>query len=362
MATKATGTTPLCIAPFTALQIGAEGDVAPCCEFVGKIGSTKESRTLNKRFPSRLEKAALLATPPPEYLDIRFSNLCNFRCRTCHHGASSRWFADAKALGQKAGATALLSAFKDNESAQSQFEPIAANLTDLYFAGGEPLLEKQHLTLLRYLIAQNRTDIRLSYNTNLSTLDFEGSDIVRLWQSFPRLNIEASIDAIGPAGALIRKGFDWQVFRENLTRLQKECPHMVLHIGVTVSVFNLLRLTSLHQTLTRDCGVAPEAFNFHTVQMPRYYGVGILPKDIKERAMVQLEAYAAELYAENPASDVARQLQGIARQLTPDSSNYSDAERQASRVKFRDITAKLDSLRGEKTTDTLPELSGILQS
>ena len=35
----------------------------------------------------------------PYYFDLRFSNVCNFRCRSCWHGASSKWFADAKILG-----------------------------------------------------------------------------------------------------------------------------------------------------------------------------------------------------------------------------------------------------------------------
>lgn len=392
----------LCMAPFAALKVGAEGRVSPCCEYVGEVGSLKKNslreiwegdilqdlrkalatgkkvkacwkcwqveaangislrQSLNARFNDRLPSSLTAAAKQPDdpvYLDIRFSNLCNFRCRTCHHGASSRWFADAKVLGQASGKTALLSSFGKAEDAHSQFENIGTNVTDIYFAGGEPLLEKQHFELLRYLIAENRTDIRLSYNTNLSTLDFEGSDIVNLWRKFPHVHIEASIDATGEAGAFIRHGFDWGIFRENLDRLREACPHANVYIGVTVSVFNLLKLVELHSTLVNDCGMDSEAFGFHPVQAPRYYDIAILPKGIKERATVQLETYAAELHALNADSKVAAQLLHIVRHLEDWSDNTA-----AARGQFQSITTQLDELRSENALILFPELSSLMQT
>ena len=398
-------TRPLCVAPFAALKVGADGGVSPCCEFAGQVGSLKDNnlkaiwegeelrdlrvalasgekvkacwkcwqaeetngvslrQSLNSRFADRLPQSAsdaALTPDHPVYLDIRFSNLCNFRCRTCHHGASSRWFSDAKALGQTAGRKALLSAFDPTQDAPTQFEEIGEKVTDLYFAGGEPLMEKQHFDLLRRLISQKRTDIRLYYNTNLSTLDFEGSDILQLWQSFRYLHVEASIDAIGAAGAYIRRGFDWDIFSANLDRLRKECPQVNVNIGVTVSVFNLLKLTELHRKLVKESGVSPESFNFHAVQSPRYYDIATLPKDIKERALVQIEAYAAELSAQNPESQVAAQLNHIVEHmnLLPAIAPPDDTE--SLREQFRDITKQLDALRSEDTLSIFPELATLL--
>lgn len=394
----------ICAAPFAALSVGAKGIVSPCCNFVGQVGSLKKNtlreiwensemrdlrtalaageqvkscwkcwqiedsngqslrQKLNSRFADRLPQApasAAIIPDDPVYLDIRFSNLCNFKCRTCHHGASSRWFSDAKALGQEAGKKALLSSFKSAEDAQQQFEDIGGNVTDLYFAGGEPLLEKQHFELLRYLIAQKRTDVRLSYNTNLSTLDFGDSDIINLWREFSNLHIEVSIDAIGTAGAYIRTGFDWDVFRGNLKRLRKECPQVNLGIGVTVSVFNLLKLTELHTALIEACGVDTEAFNFHEVQVPRYYDIAILPKDIKERAMVQIEAYAEELNTQTPGSRVAVQLHHIAEIMRPKRADYTAEKITTFRESFREMTKNLDNLRSESILSHFPELSTL---
>ena len=51
----------------------------------------------------------------PVYLDIRYSNVCNLKCRTCWHGASSSWFNDAKLLKTNFGDKALIQATPKNE-------------------------------------------------------------------------------------------------------------------------------------------------------------------------------------------------------------------------------------------------------
>ena len=33
-----------------------------------------------------------------QHIDIRFSNLCNFKCRMCNHSFSSNWYEDAKKI------------------------------------------------------------------------------------------------------------------------------------------------------------------------------------------------------------------------------------------------------------------------
>ncbi|GAB5538263.1 MAG: hypothetical protein Salg2KO_03660 [Salibacteraceae bacterium] len=43
----------------------------------------------------------------PIYWDIRISNLCNFKCRICGHHSSSKWYEDAKALGETSFPEAL---------------------------------------------------------------------------------------------------------------------------------------------------------------------------------------------------------------------------------------------------------------
>jgi len=390
---------PFCMAPFGALSIGANGDVRPCCQFIGSIGSLSDARLdeiwsgsaledlrqslrrgdtpeacwkctsaeaaggrslrqeLNRRFADHTEDSA---TQRPVYMDFRYSNLCNFRCRSCHHGASSRWYADAKAMGTTNANTALLTAFHSAEDGIAQFKSLDDAIRELYFAGGEPLMEKQNADLLGFLIDQGRTDIILSYNTNLSVLDVEAVDLTTLWQHFPKLYIEASIDAIGEAGSLIRRGFDWDVFRANMVRLRETCPHARIRAGITVSALNLLRLPELCLALHDECGFAFDFLNIHALQMPLHYDIAILPDAAKERAAMQLEALAREIEAQEPNAKTPATLRQLIKRMEPVSIGLDAAQLAAARAKFRQITSQLDGLRRESTVEILPELAPLM--
>jgi len=391
---------PICMAPFGALSIAADGQVSPCCQYSGNIGTLRESslasiwqgdalealraemragaqpkacwkcwqaeaaggRSLRKQLNDRFAKTTRdEATQTPVYLDFRYSNLCNFRCRSCHHGASSRWFADAKAMGTTSGDTALLTAFSSAEDGLAQFKAVDGAVEALYFAGGEPLLEKQNADLLMFLIDQKRTDITLSYNTNLSVLDVESLDLTALWQHFPIVHIETSIDAIGEAGALIRRGFSWDDYRANIARLRETCPHAKLSAGITVSVLNLLRLPELFYALHNECGFGYDSLHIHALQMPQHYDIAILPDAAKERAAIRLEALAREVEAAEPEATNPAKLRQFIRRMDPAVIGMDVAALALARADFKRVTQKLDALRREDTAQILPELAVLLQ-
>ena len=109
----------------------------------------------------------------PIYFDIRFSNVCNFRCRTCWHGASSKWFSDAKELGTAIGKKAIIKNVQDFEDFIQKTGAALLQAEEIYFAGGEPLVTEEHYLLLEWLIEQGATQMRLRYNTNFSKLQFK---------------------------------------------------------------------------------------------------------------------------------------------------------------------------------------------
>ncbi|MCA3573063.1 MAG: twitch domain-containing radical SAM protein, partial [Aestuariivirga sp.] len=294
------GKTPgfMCVLPWINLHVATSGAISPCCEFKGEVANLKAS-TLeeawqspqldevrrafrdgvrleacrkcidreasegsslrlqsNRRFDGALRQIAAAGDAPafPTALDLRFSNLCNFRCRSCWHGASSRWFADAKALGKAIGDKAEISSFETVDEFMGQVEPGLLQLKHIYFAGGEPLMQPEHYALLERLIALGRTDLSLAYNTNMSVLSHKDRSILDLWSQFPSVEVEASVDAAGELGAIIRKGFDWTVFAANVNAVRERCPHVSIRFGITVSVMNIRALPDLFAALMRDCG------------------------------------------------------------------------------------------------------------
>jgi organic radical activating enzyme len=107
----------------------------------------------------------------PVYFDIRFSNVCNFRCRICGPWSSHSWFNDAKVVGYDNGNLRLTKAIDDLSSFFEQLKKILPQTEEIYFAGGEPTLMEEHYALLDLLLVQGLTKINLQYNANFSTLE-----------------------------------------------------------------------------------------------------------------------------------------------------------------------------------------------
>ena len=131
----------------------------------------------------------------PIYFDIRFSNVCNFRCRTCWHGASSKWFNDAKLLNTNIGEKAIIKNINDLDEFISSSSEALLGAEEFYFAGGEPLVTEEHYKLLEWLIQNKATKSRLRYNTNFSKLAFKDYNLIELWSHFDEVELLASIDA-----------------------------------------------------------------------------------------------------------------------------------------------------------------------
>tara|TARA_R110002049_G_scaffold255242_3_gene430786 strand:- start:182 stop:1384 length:1203 start_codon:yes stop_codon:yes gene_type:complete len=391
---------PLCAAPFGSISVNASGQVRPCCLYEGDLGKLRDGdmeshwngkpfaelraamergekikacwkcwsaedaglnslrMDFNRNFADILEDGQ--RPKNPVHLDLRYSNLCNFRCRSCHHGASSRWFADARALGINLGDTPLLSAFSSAQDGLAQFQKIGNEVRTLYFAGGEPLLERQNADMLQWLIDEGRTDINLAYNSNLSVLEVEKTPLLPLWNRFKSVSIEASVDAAHAAGALVRSGFDWAQFVANIAQLRKACPHVRLTAGVTVSALNLARLAELFVALERDCGISHDKVKFHALQLPAFYDVTILPADLREKAAVDLAALGRDHAARHTGSVMPARFRKFIARLEPESIGYWPAHIDYLRHEFRKMTKKLDALRGEDTASVLPELAGLL--
>ena len=389
------------------MTVKTSGQLAPCCEFSGEVGNLSNGTIqdawnsdklqevrrrfakgqkvkecwkcydreahegnsmrieMNENFSSwreHLEECGdiLSAAPPhPVALDLRISNICNFKCRNCHHQASSKWYSDSKELGLKVGTTAEIRSFSSVDDLITQLGMGLDCLEEIYFAGGEPLLQEEHYALLQLLCDRNLTHVRLRYNSNLSLTRFRGQSIFNFWERFPSLQVEASVDAAGERGAFLRSGFDWQVFVSNVNELKRKCPKAEVRFGVTVSSVNIQSLPELLQSLHDACDATPEQLRFHSLQTPRHYRTQILPFVLKRRAAQNIDEYMAKLAGtgscDSKTLEVLQcELQGLV--------NYMYAADLSEEVpKFLSLTKRLDDLRSESMKEIFPELALLFE-
>ena len=246
-----------------------------------EAGGAKSYRqeTLEKFKDFQIEKDVVKS---PIYFDIRFSNVCNFRCRTCWHGASSKWFNDAKKLGRNVGEKAILQNIKDFNDFIKKSGTVLLNAQEFYFAGGEPLVTEEHYLLLQWLINNKATNCRLRYNTNFSKLNFRDYDLLDLWSNFQEVEILASIDGVGALGEYIRTEMNWEEILVNREKIRTS-PHIQFKIAPTVSVFNVAHLPELYQTAIRLKLIDDEGIYLNILERPSYFNIQILPQKEKNR-------------------------------------------------------------------------------
>jgi MoaA/NifB/PqqE/SkfB family radical SAM enzyme len=404
-----------CVAPWLNLNIAIGGAVRPCCEIKGDFGDVKQQsiedvwngrefgelratllrderdercskcyeieetggQSLRKLYN---ESAAIHVdqirgdgdaddespVPLPTALDLRFSNLCNFSCRTCGHSASTKWFSEARKMGWAVAPEAMIKSFDSTRLAMQALGPLLPKVENIYFAGGEPLLLAEHYAILHELLARGRTDVKLVYNSNMSALRLGKHDVLGLWSRFEDVTIQVSIDGSGERGELIREGLSWTEFVANLAAVKQRCPHVRMSFGVTVSVFNVFILPDLYRDLLAlGCAGAGD-FHFHVLQEPDYYSIQILPRDLKLEVVRRLDPGAGVQSKEDVeggfriggSEGIDLSIQNQFRHIV----DHMMAEDRTDLIHvFQCVTVKLDAMRGRSTAAICPELAPLLR-
>ncbi|MCX5797196.1 MAG: twitch domain-containing radical SAM protein [Elusimicrobia bacterium] len=391
-----------CLAPWTNLTVRADGGIFPCCVAdlslpVGRLGDRtlaeawdgealrrirrdmlagRESpgcrwcydeerwgtcslrQSLNTRLAGHFPLVAAtredgsLARLNLACLDLTFSNECNFRCRICGPHNSSAWYADAQRIGiLEEGRTDILRAAGAADLVR-QIEPLLPGVEEIHLSsGGEPLITEEHRRLIVLLVEKKLFHVRLSYNTNFSTLTHGGSDFAELWDQFETVRVVASLDGMGRRGEYLRKGQDWEQAVRNRRRMLAVCPRVEFSLAPTLCAMNALHLPDLHQAWCESGFIAPEAFRLNILRVPRCYSLVILPGPLKDRVAQRYRAYGAAL----PAACGSLRLD-----LQAATNFMLGAQDAPSLEMFRSLTRRLDRIRGEDFAEVFPELAELL--
>jgi MoaA/NifB/PqqE/SkfB family radical SAM enzyme len=226
-----------------------------------------------KRIQDKLDFKTFDGEVEPDYisLDLRPSNICNFKCRTCNDGFSTKW-QEEKADFYKINENILYFG-KEKLSGVNKInfklnEDSMKNIEVLYFAGGEPFVLEEHFALLQSL--KNKKDISLMYNTNFSILKYKGKTIFEHLKDFRNVHFSISLDGLGELGEFVRTGFDTKVFNKNFLIMKWAMDHyknVSYDFQYTCSVLNSLNFFEFLEELGEDHNLV----NFHYVQYPFWY-------------------------------------------------------------------------------------------
>ncbi len=388
-----------CIYPWIHLHAYPTGEAYPCCHAemtVGQVGHCKEKtleeiwrdqpmadlrhnmlheipsaacgrcyeqeqsgffsgrRSANKHHGhhvKRLDDPAFRMT----YWDIRFSNLCNLRCRSCGHIFSSSWYQDQARLAgpEWRGNNVPFSYAGQTETDMwEQLEPHLEYVEQIYFAGGEPLMMEEHYRILEELERRGRFDVRLIYNTNFTQVKLKDRLVFDLWKKFRSVAVGASLDAMGPRAEYIRKGTVWDEIESNRRQMMEICPDVDFYISPTLSILNAWHLPDFHRDWVQRGLIRAQDLNVNILQDPAHFRLDIAPVKYKQRLRIKFLEHIEWL---RPQDQLNRATVGFESAV-----NFMMAtDNSPLLARFWEKTQQLDQIRNEHVLSVIPELEAL---
>lgn len=386
-------TSPKCILPWIHLQVDNDGATRACCNAkqIGKpLGNLLKENIVtmwNNDNYRKLRKQMLDGIEPEEckpcyeserlglyskrlrenadwltydsianseiaefkirHLDVRFNNVCNFKCRYCDPARSHSWANDYKKMNIPINTISAI-----NVNGEYLYDIIKTNLIDdlesVFFCGGEPLLMDQHLELLKELDKRKKYNTKLLYITNLSKLQYKGTEYINIWSKFTDVNVHISLDTIGSQLEYIRCGAVWKDIEENLKTVFSYKELLKPKIAITVSIFNASSIIDTVEYLVNTGYINYDDISLHVVKFPYIYSPQVLPTEIKQNITNKVEQFLLK----NELPYFFKSRYNYFLNYMNDKDLYEQHKSE-----FSQMTKTLDNIRTENFNVTFPELT-----
>ena len=199
----------------------------------------------NQRFPDTFEqiKSDYLRKKReyPKQIELRLGNYCNLKCIMCGPYASSSIMAEYKKHKKEYNDFGIVSKWEDPHMPEQWYTyehnretllDVASKAGKIHFGGGEPFISPMLVEVLEAM----SPNTYLRFNTNMTRIS---DKVLKALEKFNTIEIEASIDGVGPHNEYYRNGSKWEQIIENFKKL-KRCAN------IKIDIYYLLQHTSLY--------------------------------------------------------------------------------------------------------------------
>lgn len=320
---------------------------------------------------------------PPKlyYVDLRLGTKCNLKCIMCSPHDSSFWVSDWNKLFPQIQNESLKEImrwdnkgrvndasydwYRDNTSFWDQLLEQIPNMQQLYFAGGESTIIKEHYDLLKECIARGEAHhIELRYNSNAVDIPHE---LFELWKPFKRVRFHFSLDSIGEMNHYIRYPTNWEHIKQQLHRMDKTDSNVEITIACAVQALNIYYLPDFIEWKIKEnfkkinpWPLGASLINFHFVYHPAHLNVKVLPLWFKEKVRQKYEKFYVWL-EENYRNDSAFLNSDYGIKRLKGMVNFMFSEDWSNRMpEFREYLERMDKIRGTDFRQTFPEMAPLL--
>jgi len=278
------------------------------------------------------------------FVDFVWSNKCNFKCVHCTPVVSS--------------ALATIPEFREfyayhndkmeqltavNGGVLDEFMSKLDSIDTIHFNGGEPFVIEEHFQILEHLIKIGRTDARLWFHTNGSTLGPPQKNILDYLKHFKNVRVSFSQDGIGERGGYVRHGYSDEKFIKHVRTL-KEVVQQV-SFGVCAHGLNVWHLTDIldwhldHGTLD----LKDPNLGINVIVDPQFIRYDVHDEATRTAAADRISEWLPRRKAHIPASIVQR-LESVTAGLRRDSAVVTaDWERFKNYLDIKNSVLKQDA-------------------
>ncbi len=373
-------------------QAMLNGKVPPSCSkcFKEEAAGHRSKRNWETEYWNRrVDTKALVSdtqvdgSVPPKmyYVDLRLGTKCNLKCVMCSPHDSSMWVSDWNKLYPQLKNASLKEVMmwnnkgkvdgasydwhRDNPEFWKQLYDQIPHMRQLYFAGGESTIIKEHYDLLEECIERGYAKkIELRYNSN----GIEMPDrLFTLWEKFKRVRFHFSIDSFADMNDYIRFPSKWPQIEAQLSRLDETPDHVEITIACAVQMLNMYYIPDfikwkLEQNYKKinPWPLGAGLMNFHFVYHPAHLNIKVFPRWMKQRIRKKFEDFSLWLQANHRNdTDFINSGYGIKRLMGMVS--FMESEDWSQRMpEFIEYIQKMDDIRGTSFVKTFPEMAPLV--
>lgn len=328
----------------------------------------------------------------PKYVEVAFSNACNFKCSYCGPAYSSQWVEEI----EQYGAYPTTDRFNDTQYlieehkmpiAQKDYNPyteafwkwwpeLYKDLHTFRITGGEPLLAKDTWKVLDYIIEQPNPnkELKLAINSNLGAPD---ALIDKFIEKIKRIEDEGrvseiviftSVDTWGEQAEYIRTGLEFNRFWDNVNKVLTKCPRVIITFMSTynaLSLFHYNKLIKEVYNLKDLYGSYDRYWNSAVfldssyLRYPLHQTVQVLPYDFSKKILEQTKLityYAIPVFEPKYIGFSDIEVQKLKRIYDWMISPQDAGKQLRNRYNFHKYFTEHDKRRGTDFVKTFPEL------
>jgi len=318
-----------------------------------------------------------------QYLDLRLGHTCNLKCIMCSPHDSSMWVPEHKKVfpifqsplikkQMSWEGSEFNNSWHENPKFWEEVYDQIPNIKQLYFAGGEPLLIKEHKTFLQEIIKRGYADkISIRYNTNGTLVNDE---IIDIWKNFKKVKVGISLDGMEARGNYIRYPLDWKTIEENIRKLDNTPDNIHCNIAFAVQILNIKhvpdfikwKVNSNFKKINFEKNIVGQTnggglIGVHLLWIPTWLSLRVLPKEDKDHVRELFEELKSWLWV-NYTQDVEfwstnpygwKRWEGIL--------SWMDEEDHTNLLPdFKEYISTMDKQRGLSFKNIFPELAHLL--